>query len=108
MRPLHALPSADHLSYAQACAPSGGVSFGELSGGLPFDMMRFRAVFPDRWRGFLRAHFQNPVHVAYFYSIDEKTARNWWEGLSGPSGAFVVATFKAFPAAAALLWSDAA
>lgn len=45
-----------------------------------------RRKFPEKWSGFLRAHFRNTVEVAYVFSVDAKTARHWWEGSYGPQG----------------------
>ena len=75
--------------------PGAGVSSGELSAGRPFDMDGFRRVFPDRWADFLRAHFRDARHVAYTFSVDDKTARNWLAGMTGPRAEvalYVVAT----------------
>ena len=52
----------------------------------PCDPLRFRALYPQKWAAFLHAHFQSPVHVAAFFSTNEKTSRNWWEGATGPQG----------------------
>jgi hypothetical protein len=69
----------------------------------PFDPRRFRALYPGRWREFLRAHFRDPVHVAYFFSVDPKTARDWWDGLSGAQGWAVAYAVQAVPGAAGFL-----
>ena len=59
---------------------------GQSSGELSCDPRRFRTLYPDRWTAFLKAHFGGPAHVAAFFDVDPKTARNWWEGTSGPQG----------------------
>lgn len=79
-----------------------------IKSGAPFDMHRFRTVFPERWARLLRCHFRNAVHVAFFFNVDEKTARNWLAGISGPSGHVVLATVVMFPGAADALWKEAA
>lgn len=52
----------------------------------PFDPWRFKAVFPDRWSAFLRAHYRNAEHVAHEYGVRYQTALNWWQGAHRPSG----------------------
>jgi hypothetical protein len=37
--------------------------------------------FPDRWRGYLHAHFRNHMAVAQAFQVSEKAARKWWEGI---------------------------
>lgn len=79
-----------------------GVSAGELSGavsGRRADPMAYRRQFRDRWGAFLRAHFQNSLHVAVFFSVDEKTARQWWNDVNQPSGWAVAFARAAVPGA---------
>jgi hypothetical protein len=64
----------------------------------PADLHRYRVVFPGRWSAFLRAHFQGPSHIAFFFSVDDRTARNWWNGVSGPSASAVVLAAAVAPA----------
>ena len=85
----------------------GGKSSGKLSG-QPFDMHRFKAVFPDRWASFLRAHFQTSARVAAFFDVDDKTARNWLHGISAPSGPTVLFAVTCLPGVAEYLMGDAA
>lgn len=63
-----------------------------------FDPHRFRAVFPDRWAGFLRAHHRNPEEVAYCYDVTFRTAMNWWDGVVRPTGDKVALAAICFPA----------
>lgn len=58
----------------------------DLLAGRRCDPRRFRAMYPDRWSSFVRAHFQSPLHAAVFFDVDEKTARHWWEGTNTPQG----------------------
>lgn len=51
-----------------------------------FEPHRFRAVFPDRWTSFLRAHHRSVEEVAVFYGVTFQTAWNWWQGSNRPSG----------------------
>ena len=63
----------------------------------PCDPRRYRALYPHLWQAFLRAHFQDATHVAFFFGVDPKSARDWWEGVTGANGAsavFAVATTK--------------
>ncbi len=108
---MTAAPSATHgpmhSSYAIHSEAGGDKSPG-IHAGKPFDMHRFRSVFPDRWSRFLRNHFRNAVHIAFFFNVDEKTARNWLDGVSTPSGHVVLATVAMFPGAVQALWHEAA
>ena len=68
---------------------AGGVSSGIGSGvsaGLPADPMAYRRQFRDKWTDFLRSHFQSHLHVALFFSVDERTSRNWWNYCTEPKG----------------------
>lgn len=78
-----------HKPYAKAAAAGGGVSSGFASGecaGLPADPIAYRRAFRDRWGAFLRANFHNHLHVAVFFSVDEKTSRMWWNDVTEPKG----------------------
>lgn len=71
-----------------------------LSRGVAFDAHRFRAVFPDRWGAFLRAHFRSATEVQFFFDVSERTAYGWWAGSGGrPTGDAVALAVVAFPAA---------
>lgn len=90
--------------HRQLTSAEPAVSSGDCAGfgaGVPVDLHRFKTVFPDRWAAFLKAHWRNSVDVAHFFDVDEKTARNWMEGVSAPRGALVAWVFDAMPAAAA-------
>ncbi len=67
------------------------------------DPLAIRRKFPERWMGFLRAHFSGPVEVAYVFSVDPKTARHWWEGSYGPQGWAVEFAHRAVPGARTFL-----
>ena len=76
---------------AQPAARAGGVSSGGCDGGLagllsgrPCDPRAFRRLYPDRWAAFLKAHFRNSTEIACFFDIDEKTARQWLNGINAP------------------------
>lgn len=76
---------------------SGEVAPPDVMAGRPFDMDRFRTVFPDIWADFLRSHFRDKEHIAYFFDTDERTARNWLSGLNAPTGPRAVAAVLRFP-----------
>jgi hypothetical protein len=87
-------------------AARGAESSGDFSGllsGRPCDPLAFRRCYPDRWSGFLRAHFRGPLEVALFFSVDERTARQWWEGTTGPQGWAPTFAVAAIPGAARFL-----
>lgn len=84
-------------------APSSGTFTGK-----PFDLHRFRTLFPGKWSDLIRRHFRSTVEVAYFFSVDEKTARNWWEGVTGPSGHAVAIAMKCLPGAMEVIFAEAA
>lgn len=60
----------------------------------------YRASFPDRWQAFLRQQFGCAARVAESFTVDDKTARDWWHGRTGPSGFAVALAFKRWPVAA--------
>ena len=68
--------------------------------GRPVDLHAYRRVFKTRWAGFLRAHFRNSLDVAVHFSVDEKTARLWLEGVNGPQGWVVAHALCSIPGAA--------
>lgn len=72
----------------------------EKFSGQPFDIWTMKRVVPDRWRAFLHGSFTSHVHVAYIFSVDEKTARNWWEGIGAPRAEYVLAAINGVPGAA--------
>lgn len=87
-------------------SPPGAVSPGFVPGqfaGVRFDMDGYRRAFPSLWSAFLRAHFRDRIHVAYEFSVDERTARNWWDGVNSPRPEVVMVALDRFPAAFAML-----
>lgn len=66
--------------------------------GRPVDPYRFKALFPDQWAAFLRAHHRRPEEVAVFYGVTFKTAENWWHGVTAGTGASVAQAALAHPA----------
>lgn len=45
-----------------------------------------RCAFAARWTRFLHDNWRNHVQVAAVFSVSEKTARQWWEGVTAPQG----------------------
>ncbi len=71
--------------------------------GLPADLHGIRRCFPDLWADFLRAHFRNHQHVAVFFGVDERTARDWLSGRHGVNSAPVIFALRSIPGAVAEL-----
>jgi hypothetical protein len=92
-------PSRLHLHDAiSAPEKSSGIYSGR-----PCDPRAFQRIYPDRWHGFLKAHFRNSVEVAAFFDVDEKTARLWLEGCNAPRGWAVAYALTRLPSAAKYL-----
>jgi hypothetical protein len=84
-----------------------GVSSGQRDGGLagllsgrPCDPRAFRRLYPDRWSAFLRTHFRNSIEIAAFFDVDEKTARQWLNGINAPQAWAVSFAVVSIPGAA--------
>lgn len=82
-----------HQSRHKPCTDAATAAVGVSSGfgpgehaGLPADPTAYRRAFRDRWGAFLRANFHNHLHVAVFFSVDERTSRNWWNDTTEPKG----------------------
>jgi hypothetical protein len=69
----------------------------------PFDMHGYRRKFPDLWAAFLTAHFRDAQHVAFIFSVTERTAQNWLHGIGSPRPEFVMQAVKNIPGAAMML-----
>ncbi len=69
----------------------------------PFDMDGYRRRFPDLWATFLRTNFRDANHIAFMFSVTERTAQNWLHGTNAPRPEFVLAVVKHMPAAAMLV-----
>ncbi len=98
--------SSGRGSSAAPVVGSDMVNAGRLpvsSGVFPADLNGLRRRFPSRWAGFLRAHFSGPPHVAVFFSVDDRTARDWWSGKHGVNSAPVIFAMRAIPGAVAEL-----
>ena len=73
-------PVLPNLDSASAPVESRNNFHGEI----PVDLNRFRAVFPDRWQAFIKAHFRDIRHVQFALGVSEKTARDYWAGTTSP------------------------
>lgn len=101
----------DSWGNAPMLPPIGSAERADKSSGkfaAPFDMMRFKAVFPHRWADFLRAHFQSSTHVAFFFGVDDRTARHWLDGTTAPSGAVAIVACAKIDGAVEYLMGEAA
>jgi len=104
----HGLASASPSLPADIGTGGGGQSFGELAVARPFDLHRFRAMFPTRWAAFLKAHFRSTAEIAAFFDVDDKTARNWVEGSTKPTAPTALIAVARIPGAMAELIGVAA
>lgn len=52
----------------------------------PVDLHGFARAFPDRARAYFRATGMTPAQIAVAFSVSERTAMNWLEGVSRPTG----------------------
>lgn len=75
---------------------------GKPAGNSP-DPRRYRALYPDRWHNFLHAHFRDAQQVGYFFGVSERTARDWWEGVTRSQGWAVAYAIETIPTAAQFL-----
>jgi hypothetical protein len=53
----------------------------------PADLHGLRRRLPGEWSAFLKLHFQSATHVAAFFDVDHRTARNWLAGSHGVNAA---------------------
>lgn len=94
---------------ASATCDLSGQSPVDLSGiisGRRFDMDGMRRQAPVRWMQFLRAHFDSPRTVSAMFDVDDRTARNWWNGKHEPRlSAFLALASQVRPKARALVVS---
>lgn len=110
IHPSHAMTFSRHYSTAAAPASSGKASgeCSDLLSGRPIDLHRFRAIFPDRWAAFLKAHFRSSAEVAYFFGVDDKCAWNWMAGVTAPRSEAVLALIERCPTVLPMLIECAA
>ena len=75
----------------------------KFHGDIPVDLNRFRAVFPDRWQAFIKAHFRDIRHVQFSLGVSEKTARDYWAGTTSPRAEVALYAVATHPGALAEL-----
>ncbi len=63
------------------------------------------AGFPDRWRAWLHAHYRSARHVAQAFSVSERAAQKWWDGVGGVNGGKVAYAVRTQPGAAQYLFA---
>jgi hypothetical protein len=68
-----------------------------------FDVLGFSAAFPDKWMGYLRANFDDAVHVARTFRVSERAARKWWDGVGAARGDKVLIALRIHPEASQML-----
>lgn len=64
------------------------------------DPRSFDQHLRNAWVELTNKHFQSAEHVAVFFGVTEKAARNWREGVTGPKGGAVAYAIKNVPGAA--------
>lgn len=85
------------------------LSCGELRGGLPVDLHRYRTVFPEKWSGLLKHHFNGDLRrVMFFFDVSERCARDWIAGRTGPNGPAAIIAASRIPGAVEFLMGQAA
>lgn len=95
-----ALGGSSAVSVADAVnhAPAGA----DLSPGdfpHPVDLHGIRRRFPDQWAHFLRSHFQGATHIAAFFDVDHRTARDWLSGKHGATAPVALYAIQCIPGA---------
>lgn len=69
-------------------------------GGFPVDLHRFRTVFPDRWAGLLKAHFNSDVRrIMFSFDVSERCVRDWLSGKTGPNAPAAIIAAATIPGA---------
>jgi hypothetical protein len=63
------------------------------------------AQFPDRWRAWLHANYRTARHVAQAFSVSERAAQKWWDGVGGVNGGKVAYAVRTQPGAASFLFA---
>lgn len=91
----HRLASGSPVSHAEMV---NAIKAGNPAGNSP-DPRRYRALYPDKWHGFLHAHFLDAQQVGYFFGVSERTARDWWEGVTRSQGWAVAYAIESIPTA---------
>ena len=74
-----------------------GLAAGLWSGVGPCDPHEVQRLFPDQWKGYLRAHFRGIAQVVALFHVSERTARKWWNGEVDPGGHYVAIACRVHP-----------
>jgi hypothetical protein len=98
-KPL-ARPKPGHLSFVPEARRS---VVGREPAQPVFDVLGFSAAFPDKWMGYLRANFDDAVHVARTFRVSERAARKWWDGVGAARGDKVLIAMRIHPEASQML-----
>lgn len=96
------------VSFDEEDAPDAAPAKGGDFPHIPFDMHRYRTLFPDKWSAFLRSHFRSAYQVGLFFDVDSKTSRDWWHGKTGPAAPFALRAVATIPGALSELMGEAA
>jgi hypothetical protein len=99
----HAATSARPVSPGELSELAPDLSSVDLAGilaGRPIDLDGMRRRLPGLWSSFIRAHFRSSTEVGYFFQVDEKTARNWFNGTNEPRLSAFAALMKRCPQSA--------
>lgn len=62
------------------------MSYEKFFRGRPVDVAAFQRAFPERARAYFRATGLSAAEIAFVYSVDQRTAMNWLEGVTRPTG----------------------
>lgn len=65
--------------------------------GAALDPHRVAREWPERWSAYVRAHFRSTAEVCYLFSVDDRTARKWWNAEGGARGDKVVLAASMHP-----------
>jgi hypothetical protein len=52
----------------------------------PLDLIGFARAFPERARAYFRGTGLSAAQIAVAYGVTERTAMNWLEGITRPTG----------------------
>lgn len=80
--------------------PSSRALVGEIAG---YDPHAVAKEFPERWAGYIRELYTDPIHVQHIFRVSERTAYRWWKGEGGAKGSHVAIAVREHPAEAPLM-----
>lgn len=89
---------------ASPAAVSSETCRAQLPAERPFDLWRYKVVFPERFAALLKVHFNNDaIAIAYSFGVSEKAAQAWLAGRNVPNGPTAVLAVATIPGAVAFL-----